>query len=256
MIIKNDYQLICLKKAASLVHHILISLKEQTKIGSTGIEINFLAKSMIDQYENVASAFFNYNGYPAYICVSLNEELIHGIPDQRKFKDGDLITFDFGVSYNGYHADSAISFILGKENGKKKNILNVTKNAFQEVLKYLKSGIHVGTIGNIIQKYVEKNNYYVVEDYSGHGIGLKLHEEPAIPNFGKINQGKKLKTGEVICIEPMVLSTTSSTYLGIDDWKVFPKDNLISCHLEETILITKDGYQILTKKGELPKLKK
>ena len=191
-------------------------------------------------------SFLNYEGFPASICASINDEVVHGIPSNRKLKDGDIIGIDIGACYQGYHGDSAWSYQVGSVSREKAYLLEHTEKALFEGLKQVKPGNHVGDISNAIETYAKNHKLGVVRELVGHGVGNHLHEKPDIPNFGKKGTGPILKEGMTIAIEPMLNLGTREIYLLEDDWTIITQDGKPSAHFEHTVVVTKDGYQILT----------
>jgi len=243
--LKSKEDLAMLKKAGGILAGIMKELSLSIKAGITTREINRLAKGLMDR-EKVESAFKNYNGFPEYICASINEEIVHGIPDDRKVKNGDIIGVDVGIKYKGYFSDLAVTFSVGEVDLKVKKLVSVTKEALNEGIKEAKAGNHLSDISHVIQKYVEKNGFSVVRQFVGHGIGLALHEEPEIPNFGLPRRGPVLKEGMVLAIEPMVNMGTWESEILDNGWTAVTKDRAFSAHFEHTVAITQDGPQILT----------
>lgn len=189
----------------------------------------------------------NYNGYPASICVSVNEEVVHGIPDSKRIlKDGDIVSLDAGVIYKGYHSDAARTHGIGEISQEAKKLIEVTRESFFEGIKYAKEGNHLFDISNAIGRYAESFGYGVVRDLCGHGIGTKLHESPQIPNYVMNRRGVKLKAGMTLAIEPMINMGTWKVDWLDDEWTVVSRDRSISAHYENTVLITEGGPKLLT----------
>ena len=191
-------------------------------------------------------AFKGYRGFPASVCISINEQVVHGIPGERVIHDGDLVSLDIGVDYQGYYTDAAFSVVAVNGNGIAYQLVKVAKESLFEGIQKAKVGNRIGDISNAIQKYIEKNNFSVVRDFVGHGLGLSLHEEPQIPNFGPRNQGPLIKKGMVLAIEPMVNEKGFQVQILDDGWTVVTRDQGLSAHYEHTVLITEDGPDILT----------
>jgi len=191
-------------------------------------------------------AFKGYRGFPASVCISINEQVVHGIPGERVIHDGDLVSLDIGVDYQGYYTDAAFSVVAGNGNGIAYQLVKVAKESLFEGIQKAKAGNRIGDVSNAIQKYIEKNNFSVVRDFVGHGLGLSLHEEPQIPNFGPKNQGPLIKKGMVLAIEPMVNEKGFQVQILDDGWTVVTRDQGLSAHYEHTVLITEDGPDILT----------
>lgn len=192
-------------------------------------------------------SFKGYQGFPGSICASVNEVVVHGIPSKSVIlKDGDVITLDFGVNYKGYHADSATTYPVGEVSDEIKKLLEVTEASLYEGLKFAKPGNRVSDISHAIETYVKPYGYGIVEEFTGHGIGRSLHEDPFVPNFGQPHHGAILKPGMTICVEPMLnLGTKHVRVLG-DNWTTITTDHKTSAHFEHMIVITNDGYEILT----------
>ena len=217
------------------------------KPGITTQEIDSLARDYIIS-RGATPSCYHYNGYPANICISINEEVVHGIASKRKLKDGDIVTLDICVCYKGYHGDSAWSYAVGNVSEEKKYLLEHTEKALYEGLSVIKEGARVGDIGYAVETYAKEHELGVVKELVGHGVGSSLHEAPDVPNYGKKGTGPVLKAGMVIAVEPMLNLGTADVYLLDDDWTVITADGCPSAHFEHTILVTKDGYTILTKR--------
>lgn len=243
--IKSDYEISLLKVAGHIVYLTHQYLKEYIKPGITTRELDKLAEDFI-RSQGATPSFKNYNGFPASICTSINEEVVHGIPSNRKLKNGDIIGIDIGACYKGYHGDSAWSYPVGDISDKKKYLLFHTEKALYEGLNQIKPGARIGDISNAIETYANKHKLGVVRELVGHGVGSKLHEEPDVPNYGMKNTGPILKEGMVIAVEPMLNLGTRQIYILDDDWTVITGDNKPSAHFEHTVVVTKDGYKILT----------
>lgn len=245
--IKTEREIELMKIAGEIVgdtHNYLIPF---IKPGVTTKKLDSLAYQYIIS-RNAFPSFKDYNGFPASICVSINEEVVHGIPGNRKLKDGDIVSIDIGACYKGYHGDSAWSYTVGNSSDKVKHLLEHTEKALFEGLSVIKEGARVGDIGYAIEEYAIKHKLGVVKELVGHGVGNKLHEDPEIPNYGKKGTGPLLKEGMVIAVEPMLNLGTAEVYLLDDDWTVITADGSPSAHFEHTVLVEKDGYTILTKR--------
>lgn len=217
------------------------------KPGITTEKIDSLARDYIIK-RGATPSCYHYEGYPANICISINEEVVHGIAGKRKLKDGDIVTLDICACYKGYHGDSAWTYPVGNVSDEKKYLLEHTEKALYEGLKEVKAGAHVGDIGASVEAYATAHNLGVVKELVGHGVGNHLHEEPDVPNYGKRNTGPVLKAGMVIAVEPMLNLGTANVYLLDDDWTVITADGMPSAHFEHTVLVTDEGYTILTKR--------
>ena len=192
-------------------------------------------------------SFLGYGGFPASACISVNEQIIHGIPSSNKvLKNGDIVSIDVGAYYKGYHGDCAATFIVGNGSEEAKKLVDVTKQSFFEGISAIRDGARIGDIGNAIQSYVEKNGFSVVREYIGHGIGKNLHEDPEVPNYGKAGYGLRLREGMTLAIEPMVNAGDWQVRVLEDKWTVVTKDGSLSAHYENTVAITANGVLILT----------
>ena len=243
--IKSEREISLMRKAGNIVYKTHKYLEQYIKPGITTKELDKLAYDFITK-EDATPSFLNYEGYPASICTSINEEVVHGIPSNRKLKEGDIIGIDIGACYQGYHGDSAWSYQVGSVSREKAYLLEHTKKALFEGLKQVKPGNRIGDISNAIETYAKEHNLGVVRELVGHGVGNKLHEKPDVPNFGAPGTGPILKEGMTIAIEPMLNLGTREIYLLDDDWTIITQDGLPSAHFEHTIVVTKDGLEILT----------
>ena len=243
--IKSEREISLMKKAGNIVYRTHKYLEPYIKPGITTKELDKLAYDFIIS-QDATPSFLNYEGYPASICTSINEEVVHGIPSNRKLKNGDIIGIDIGACYQGYHGDSAWSYEVGSVSREKAYLLEHTEKALYEGLKQVKPGNHIGGISNAIEEYATAHKLGVVRELVGHGIGNNLHEKPDIPNYGKKGTGPILKEGMTIAIEPMLNLGTRKIYLLDDDWTIITQDGSPSAHFEHTVVVTKNGYQILT----------
>ena len=243
--IKSEREISLMKKAGNIVYRTHKHLEPYIKPGITTKELDKLAYDFIIS-QDATPSFLNYEGYPASICTSINEEVVHGIPSNRKLKDGDIIGIDIGACYKGYHGDSAWSYIVGSVSREKAYLLEHTEKALYEGLKQVKPGNRIGDISSAIEEYANEHKLGVVRELVGHGVGNHLHEQPDVPNFGKKGTGPILKEGMTIAIEPMLNLGTRKIYLLEDDWTIITQDGKPSAHFEHTVVVTKDGYQILT----------
>ncbi|MBI4983006.1 MAG: type I methionyl aminopeptidase [Candidatus Omnitrophica bacterium] len=244
--LKSESDLEVLRLSGKILSRVMQKLARSIKPGITTAEIDNLALEFI-KTENARSAFKGYRGYPAHVCTSINEEIVHGIPDNRVLKDSDIISLDIGIDYRGYFTDAAITLAVGKIDLLIKKLIEVTETSLYEGIKLAKPGNHLSDISHGIQSYVERNGFSVVREFVGHGIGLKLHEEPEIPNFGPPGEGPVLKEGMVLAIEPMVNLGRWESEILPNGWTAVTKDNLPSAHFEHTVAITSKGAEILTK---------
>jgi len=243
--IKSDYELSLLKEAGHIVYLTHQYLKDYIIPGITTKELDKLAEEFI-RSKGATPSFLNYNGYPASICTSVNNEVVHGIPSNRRLKKGDIISIDIGACYKGYHGDSAWSYKVGEVSSEKKYLLEHTEKALYVGLNEIHAGTRVGDIGAAIEEYATEHNLGVVKELVGHGVGSHLHEDPEVPNYGKKGTGPILKENMVIAVEPMLNLGTAEVFILDDDWTVITGDNKPSAHFEHTVVVTKDGYKILT----------
>ena len=223
-------------------------IEKNIRPGITTKELDKIAYDYIIE-NGCTPSFLGYEGFPASICTSINEEVVHGIPGNRKLKNGDIISVDIGVIYKGYHSDAAETFAVGTINEKKAYIIEHTKKALEEGIKQVRDGAKIGDISNAIETYAHHHHLGVVEELVGHGVGNNLHEDPDVPNYGPKGKGLTLREGMTIAIEPMLNLGTKHVYLLDNDWTVVTADNKPSAHFEHTVLVTKDGSEILTKEG-------
>ncbi len=244
--IKNKKDIELMREACKLTKAALNEVGKYVAPGITTGELDRIAYDFIKNHNGIPS-FLNYNGFPASICSSLNDEVVHGIPGKRVLNDGDIISIDMGAYLNGFHGDCAKTFLVGNVSDEAKRLVEVTRNSFYEGLKFAKAGNRIGDISSAIQKYVEDNGYSVVRDLVGHGIGRELHEDPSVPNFGREGKGVRLVSGMTLAIEPMVNMGSFGIYTASDNWTVKTCDNSLSAHYENTILITDGEPEILTK---------
>ena len=243
---KTPREIALLKEAGRIVALVHQELKKSIVSGITTKEIDKLSEKIIRQY-GATPSFKGYQGFPGAVCVSINDMVIHGIPGHQKLKNGDIVSVDVGACYQGYHGDSAWTYAVGEVSDEAKRLMKVTEEALYEGLKQAKPGNHVGDISAAIENYVRKNGYTSPEDYTGHGVGTSIHEDPMVPNYGKYGHGPLLKPGMVIAVEPMVHAGKKEVKVLKDGWGVVTADHSLAAHYEHTIVITEDGYEILTK---------
>lgn len=247
--IKSEKEIELMREAGIIMSKTFKYLQGYLKAGITTKEIDKLAHDFIIK-EGGYPECLGFEGYPASICTSVNDTVVHGIPNNRKLKNGDIITLDIVVNYKGYNADAAWTYAIGDVNPRKQYLMEHTEKALYEGIKQVKPGNKIGDISNAVEQYAIKHNLGVIRELCGHGIGSDMHEDPDVPNFGKPNTGPTLKEGMVICIEPMLTSGKRNIYIMDDDWTINTVDGLPAAHYEHTILVTKDGYEILTPRSE------
>lgn len=243
--IKSEHEIELMRQAGLMVSKTHKYLKQYLKPGITTKELDKLAEDYIRSMGGVPTCK-GYEGFPATLCTSINDEVVHGIPSNRKLKNGDIITIDMVIGYHGYQGDAAWTYAIGDISEDKKNLMKYTKEALYEGVKEVKPGARIGDISNAVEKYATKHNLGIVKELVGHGIGTEMHEDPDVPNYGRPNIGPKLKEGMVICIEPMLNLGTADIYMEDDDWTIKTMDGKPAAHYEHTVLVTKDGYKILT----------
>lgn len=245
--IRTQEEIEILRKAGEIVGETHHYLEKFIKPGITTKELDKLAYDFIIS-KGATPSCLGYEGYPATLCTSINEEVVHGIPSNRKLKNGDIITIDIVACYKGYHGDSAWTYAVGSIDDAKKYMMEHTEKALFEGLSAIKPGNRIGDISHAIEEYATKHHMGVVRELVGHGVGTDMHESPDVPNYGKAGTGPLLKEGMVIAVEPMLTYGSRQIYLLDDDWTIVTADGKPSAHYEHTIVVTKDGYEILTKR--------
>lgn len=246
--IKSQREIELLRIAGNVVYKTHQYLKPFIKEGVTTEELNRLGEEYIRSL-GCTPSFKGYEGFPYAICISVNSEVVHGFPSKRKLKNGDIVTLDIGACWKGYHGDSGWTYAVGEVDDDKKYIMEHTEKALYKGLAEIKPGARIGDISHAIQVYAEQHNLGVVKELCGHGVGTDVHEDPEVPNYGEAGTGPKLKEGMVIAVEPMLTLGSPKVYLYDNDWTVDTQDGSISGHYEHTVVVTKDGYEILT--GEM-----
>lgn len=243
--IKNKEQIEKMRKAGKILKDTLALLESSIYPGQTSSRLNDLAYNYIIS-QGAKPSFLNYEGFPYTICASVNEQVVHGFCSDNPLKEGDIISIDCGVIWEGFHSDAARTFPVGNISVEKQKLIEATKESFFEGIKDIKAGSKLGHISHRIQVYLETRGYGVVRELVGHGVGENLHEDPCVPNYGKYNSGVVLQEGMTLAIEPMSTLGKKDVYLEDNDWTVSTADGLVSAHYENTVLITKDGVEILT----------
>ena len=234
-----------IREASSIVADTLQMLRDKLQPGMKTSEIDALAEEYI-RSRGARPAFKGYYGFPATLCISVNNEVVHGIPGDRTLEDGDIVGIDCGAEKDGYYGDHAITFAVGTRDPEKMKLLEITKESLNRGIAAARAGNHLYDIGYAVQTYAEEAGYSVVRQLVGHGIGTQLHEEPQVPNYGKKGTGMVLKSGMVLAIEPMINEGTYDVYTGDDGWTVYTADGKLSAHFEHTILITDGDPEILS----------
>ncbi len=243
--IKSEREIKLMREAGILNFRTHEEVKKHLKAGITTKELDKIAYNFISSH-NARPSFLNYEGYPASICVSINDEVVHGIPGKRKIQNGDIVSIDIGVEVHGYHSDAARTYIIGDVAPEVRDLVNNTEKALYVGLSKIREGAKIGDIGAAIEEFAHEHGLSVVEELVGHGVGTNVHEDPDVPNFGKKGTGVTLKAGMVIAVEPMLNLGERYVYMHDDDWTISTDDELPSAHFEHTVVVTKDGYKILT----------
>lgn len=244
--IKSQRELQLMREAGRIVGLVHKKMKEVVRPGISTLELDRIAEEII-RNNGATPSFKGYQGFPGSICTSVNNMLVHGIPDHKILHDGDIISIDVGACYKGYHGDSAWTYAVGNVSEEHLKLMQVTHDSLFEGLKQVKAGNHVGDIANAIQKYVESFGYSLPIEYTGHGVGRHIHEDPAVPNIGRPHSLEVLKAGMCIAVEPMVFMGKPHCRTLPDGWGVVSKDGSWAAHYEHTVIVTKDGYEITTK---------
>ncbi len=245
--VKSSREIELMREAGHIVYETHQYLKPFIKPGITTKEIDDLARDFIIS-KGATPSCKGYEGYPANICISINDEVVHGIASsKRKLKEGDIVTLDICACYKGYHGDSGWSYPVGKISSDAQYILEHTEEALYAGLSVIKNGCRVGDISHAVEEYANRYHLGVIKELTGHGIGRNLHEEPYVPNYGKAGSGPILRTGMVIAVEPMLTIGSPDIYMLEDGWTIKTDDGSLSGHFEHTVVITDDGYEILTK---------
>ena len=245
IIIKNNDEIALMRKAGRIVGETLLLLEKEVKPGITTADLDRIAEEFITKH-GAKPSFKGLYGFPSSLCISVNEQVIHGFPGAYVLKEGDIVSVDCGAFYDGFHGDAARTFPVGNISVDAQKLIDITRESFFQGIKFAKEGNKLTDISYGIQSYVEAAGFSVVRDFVGHGIGRKVHEEPNVPNFGKSGRGPKLLSGMVLAIEPMVNAGTNKVKTLKDGWTVVTADNLLSAHYENTVAILSDGPEILT----------
>ncbi|MEW5761948.1 MAG: type I methionyl aminopeptidase [Bacillota bacterium] len=243
---KSTRELRYMRDAGRVVAQVFRELEKAIAPGVTTGELNALAEDFIAR-QGARPAFKGLYGFPAAICTSVNEQVVHGIPGLRRLEDGDIISIDIGAEINGYYGDAAVTFPVGEISSGARRLLDVTRGALYAGIEMARSGNRLGDISHAIQSYVERHGYNVVRDYVGHGIGREMHEDPQVPNFGRPGRGPRLEPGMTLAIEPMVNAGTHEVRTLEDRWTVVTRDGSLSAHFEHTVAITNGAAEILTR---------
>ena len=244
--IKSSKQIEKMRESCKLTKELFLILEDKIKPGISTKELDTVAYNFYKKHGAIPN-FLNYNGYPATICASVKDEVVHGIPSLKKIlREGDIVSIDMGCILDGWHSDAARTFAVGKISEEAQELIDNTKQSFFEGIKVIKHGVKLGDVSHTIQTFLEERGYGVVRELVGHVIGQALHESPEVPNFGKAGHGVRLAAGMTLAIEPMVNSGTYRVNVLDDDWTVVTADGSLSAHYENTVLITREGCEILT----------
>lgn len=247
IVLKTEEEIEKIRTASKYAMEMLIYLKEFMKDGVKTKDLERICEERLKKLKNVRPAFKGYNGYPYALCVSVNEEIVHGMPSDRTLKEGDIVSLDFGVIYDGYYGDVAVTYGVGRISDAAERLLRVTEEALYRGIEMAREGNRVSDISYAIQSHVERNGFSIVKEFVGHGIGRSLHEEPQVPNFGEKGKGIRLKKGMVLAIEPMVNMGGSEISIASDGWTAYSRDLSLSAHFEHTVAIRETGPEILSR---------
>lgn len=245
IIVKTEQEIDAMREPCAIVRDTLAYVGTKVRPGVTTRELDDCAREYI-RARGAEPSCLGYCGYPASICASVNEQVVHGIPSERVLRAGDIVSVDLCAYKNGFHGDGARTFAVGAVDEEKKKLIRVTEECFWEAIRDLRAGTPLFDIGAIVQKHAEENGFSVVREYVGHGIGREMHEDPSVPNFGKRGTGVRLRAGTVLCIEPMIL--VGERYVDVldDQWTAVTRDKKPAAHYENTVVIREDGVEILT----------
>ncbi len=242
----TDDKYAAMKTGGKIMAQIFKDLRNVTKVGVNEKWLDKYCEKKILEYGAEVAYYEDDPNFPGAICISVNDELIHGVPEDRDLEDGDKISFDLVIKYQGYYVDSAFTMVVGNMSSAEKNLLKVTEASLYAGIDQVKPGARLGDVGHAVERTLKKGGLGVIVNYVGHGIGEKMHMPPEVPNFGKKGTGEMLKPGDIICIEPMSSMGKVDTRVGNDGWTVFLRDGSLGAHFEHTVLVTEDGYEILT----------
>jgi methionyl aminopeptidase len=246
IVLKSEDEIKKMAESCRIVAEVLEGIKKNITLGVSTKEIDEFAEAFIIA-RGARPAFKGYRGYPASVCTSINEQVVHGIPSKQKLKDGDIISLDIGVLYKGFYGDAAVTLPVGSVSNQARNLISVTEKALQTGIEKAVAGNRLSDISSAVQGCVEAEGFSIVRSFVGHGIGRELHEEPQIPNFGRPGEGPQLRPGMTLAIEPMVNAGGWEVIILNDGWTAVTKDRSLSAHFEHTVAITNNGFDILTK---------
>ena len=245
IVFKSEKEVAAIQKSSRIVAQVLADLRGMIELGIMTKDLDAFAEERAKEMGAIP-AFKGYRGYPSSLCTSINEEIIHGIPSSRKLQEGDIISLDFGVIYDGYYGDAAVTYPVGEVSLEAKKLIDAVEKAFFKGFEKLQDEYRISDISNAIQTSVESQGFSVIRAFVGHGIGISLHEEPQIPNFGVPGRGPKIKKGLVLAIEPMIAAGDWNVEIKDDSWTAITKDRSLSAHYEHTVAFTQKGAKILS----------
>ena len=244
--IKTAAEIESMRKASRVVAEVLLQLKSRVKPGASTAELDKFAEQRVREMGAVP-AFLGYRGYPATLCVSINDEIVHGIPSPKRIiREGDIVSLDMGAVCDGFYGDAAVTVAAGEISGQARRLMDVTCRSLEKALSKVKAGARLGDISHAVEKYALENGMSVVREFTGHGIGRHLHEEPSIPNFGKAGSGPLLKAGMTLAIEPMLCLGKADVIVKNDGWTAVSADGSLAAHYEHTVAVTEEGCDILS----------
>ena len=244
MVLKSRGEIDLMDRANGIVHEVLDGIAERIRPGVTTLDLDRFAEQKVRD-AGAVPAFLNYRGFPATLCTSINDVIVHGIPDETPLEEGDIIGVDCGVLYKGYYGDAARTFAIGSISDKADRLMAVTREALELAVEQARPGNHLSDIGHAVQLHVEKHRFSVVREFVGHGIGAALHEDPQVPNFGIPGKGPRLEPGLVIAIEPMVNAGLAGVKVDSDGWTARTEDGELSAHFEYSVAVTESGARVL-----------
>jgi len=244
--VKNAKEIVAIRESGRMLATILSKVEAMLDVGVTGLQIDAMAQQTLKEMESIP-AFLGYQGFPNAICISVNDAVVHGIPNNIPFKDGDIVGFDFGVIHDGMVTDAARTFVVGKSTPKLDQLLKTTQRSLDDAINKVKNGCKIGDISAAAQAPIDAGGYGNVRDLVGHGVGHQVHEEPEVPNYGTAGTGPILKSGMTIAIEPMVTLGDYKVVIDPDGWTIRTRDGSLAAHFEDTILVTDEGCDILTR---------
>jgi len=247
--LKSPAELAVMRRACGVAAQALRAVVDAVVPGITTRELDRVAEDRIRALGAVP-AFLGYRGYPASLCASVNDEVVHGIPGRRRLREGEIVSVDLGAVVEGFHGDCAVTVPVGVISEPARELLRVTAESLEEGIRAVRAGARLGDVGAAIQRYVERHGFSVVREFAGHGVGRRLHEDPQIPNFGRPGSGVALQSGMTLAIEPMVNAGTHEVTMDPDGWTVRTKDGKLSAHFEHTVAVTAEGAEVLTRLPE------